>query len=53
VIIESQISITCPLEMSGLIMEFFAGWGTIADLTQTVLPDDFVRSDFVFLTYSS
>lgn len=52
-IIEYQVSVTVSLEISGIIMDFMATLGTIADITQTVFPDDMVRTDFTLLTYSS
>jgi len=52
-IVSQQVSFTSKLDISGQILEFFATLGTIADLTQTVLPDDFVRTDFVLLTFQS
>lgn len=47
---EYQVSFTVSIELSGVVMEFFVSLGTVADVTQTPLPDDVVRTDFTLLT---
>lgn len=42
--------IVCPLQISGVVMAWFASIGTISDIIQTPLANGNVRTEFTLLT---